>query len=121
MKEFVVWGDAGVRLLVGALLVFAPRMTLMVLGLPKSAETFWPRLLGVFLLALAAGAFVDVRWPGRGGPMLGGLVALNLATSFALATGLVIGQLDIPRRGRVLMWLALISSALLALLQLAWI
>jgi hypothetical protein len=121
MKEFVVWSDAGLRLILGALLVLAPRLTLTGLGLPKAPETFWPRVLGILLLALAAGTIVDVRWPGKGGPMLGGLVALNVATSFALATGLVVGQLDIPRRGRLLMWAGVILSAMLALSQLAWV
>ena len=121
MKDFVLWSDAGLRLVLGALLVLAPRATLSALGLPKSVETFWPRLLGTFLLALAAGAIIDVRWQGKGGPSLGGLVALNVATSFALATSLVVGQLEIPRRGRFLMWLAAILSALLALVQLAWV
>ena len=121
MKELVLWSDAGLRLTLGALLVFAPRMTLTALGLPKAAETFWPRLLGTILLALAAGAIVDGRWPGKGGPSLGGFVAINLATSFALATGLVVGQLEIPKRGRLLMWLAVFLSALLALTQLTWV
>lgn len=121
MKDLALWSDAGLRLMLGALLVLAPRATLSALGLPKSAETFWPRLLGTFLLALAAGAIIDVRWPSKGGPSLGGLVALNVATSFALATGLVVGQLGIPKRGRFLMWLAAILSALLALVQLAWV
>jgi hypothetical protein len=120
MKDLTLWSDAGLRLTLGALLVLAPRMTLSALGLPKAAETFWPRLLGTMLLALAAGAVVDVRWPGKGGPSLGGLVAINVATSFALATGLVVGQLEIPKRGRLLMWLAVILSALLALTQLSW-
>lgn len=121
MKDLILWSDAGLRLLLGGMFVLAPRMTLSALGLPKAIETFWPRLVGVFLLALAAGAIVDVRWPGKGGPALGGLVALNVATSFALATGLVVGQLDIPKRGRLLMWLAVILSALLALTQLTWV
>ena len=115
MKDITLWSDAGLRIALGALLVLAPRLTLTALGLPKAAETFWPRLLGTMLLALAAGAIVDVRWPGKGGPSVGGLVAINLSMSFALATGLVIGQLEIPKRGRFLMWLAAILSALLAL------
>ena len=121
MKDFVLWSDAALRLMLGALLVLAPRLTLSALGLPKSAETFWPRLLGAVLLAVAAGTVIDVRWPGKGGPSLGGLVALNVAASFALATGLVVGHLEIPKRGRLLMWLAAILSALLALVQLAWV
>ena len=119
MKDLTLWSDAGLRLTLGTLLVLAPRMTLSALGLPKAAETFWPRLLGAMLLALAAGAIVDLRWPGKGGPSLGGLVALNVATSFALATGLVVGQLEIPKRGRVAMWVGVIWSALLALMQLS--
>ncbi len=121
MKDLIMWSDAGLRLTLGALLVFAPRLVISALGLPKAAETFWPRLLGTVLLALAAGAIVEVRWPGKGGPSLGGLVAINVATSFALATGLVVGELEIPKRGRLLMWLAVILSAFLALTQLAWI
>jgi hypothetical protein len=121
MKDMVIWLDVAVRLVLGGLLVLAPRMTLTALGLPKSAETFWPRLLGIVLLALAAGTAIDGRWPGKGGPLLGGLVALNVAMAFALATALVVGQLDVPKRGRLALWLAAIGSALLALVQLAWV
>lgn len=121
MKEYVLWSDAGPRLILGLLLLVAPRATMAAFGLPKSSDTFWPRLIATILLALAVGAVVDMRWPGKGGPALGGLVILNIATSFALATGLVVGQLDVPRRGRIALWLGAMSSAALAFVQLAWV
>jgi hypothetical protein len=121
MKELIVWIDVGARLALGTLLVFVPRLTMTTFGLPKAAELFWPRMFGLLLLAVAAGAAIDVRWPGKGGPLLGGLVALNVAAAFGLATALVVGQLDIPKRGRLAMWLAATASAVLALMQLAWV
>ena len=121
MKDLVLWIDVVARLTLGGLLVMVPRMTATTLGLPKVAETFWPRMLGVLLLALAVGTAIDGRWPGKGGPTLGGLVTLNIAGAFALATTLVVGQLDLPRRGRLLLWLAVLATALLALFQLAWV
>ena len=120
MKEWVVWIDLAARLASGLLLVVLPKAIIALLGLPKVPETFWPRMTGILLLAAACGTAIEARWPGKGGPSLGGLVALNLAVSFALATALVVGQLDIPKRGRVLMWLAALSSAVLGLVQLAW-
>ena len=121
MKDLVLWFDVLARASLGGLLAVVPRIAIGVLGLPKSEGTFWPRLLGTLLLALAAGTVVDARWPGKGGPLLGGLVAVNLAAAFALATGLVVGQLEIPRRGRFGLWFAALVSALLGLLQLAWV
>jgi hypothetical protein len=121
MKDMVLWIDVAVRLVLAVLLVCVPRLTMTSLGLPKSPETFWPRILGVVLLALAAGTAIDGRWPGKGGPLLGGLVAVNVAMAFGLATALVVGQLELPKRGRLALWLAVIASAMLALVQLAWV
>ena len=121
MKEMVVWIDVAARLGLGGLLLIAPRSTIATLGLPKATETFWPRMFGILLLALAAGSAIDGRWPGKGGPLLGGLVALNIATAFALATALVVGQLELPKRGRLGLWFATAACALLGLMQLAWV
>ena len=121
MKELVLWIDVAARLGLGALILFVPRLTIATLGLPKSADTFWPRLIGVLLLALAAGGAIDARWPGKGGPVLGGLVALNIATAFALVTSLAVGRLDIPKRGRLGLWLAAAACGLLGFVQMAWV
>lgn len=121
MKEWIFWIDLAARLGAGLLLVVLPKPLISLLGLPKVPETFWPRMTGILLLAIACGTAIEVRFPGKGGPSLGGLVALNLAAAFALATALVVGQLDIPRRGRLLVWLAALCSAILGLVQLAWV
>lgn len=121
MREIVLWGDVGARLVIATLLLIVPRLTASTFGLPRITETFWPRMLAAILLAIAAGTIIDGRWPGKGGPALGGLATLNAAASFALATALVVGQLEIPKRGRLVLWLIALGSAVLALLQLAWI
>ena len=121
MRDWPVWIDAGMRLAIGLALLAVPKLAIVTLGLPKTSQTFWPRMAGVLLLALAAGTAIDARWPGKGGPTIGGLVALNVAIAFALATALVVGQLEVPGRGRLALWIAALGSALLALLQLAWV
>jgi uncharacterized membrane protein len=121
MKEHLITIDAVLRLALGLALALAPKATALVLGLPKVGETFWPRMLGVVLVGLGAAMAVDVVYKGAYGLGLGGAFAINVATAFGLATGLVVGGLETRRYGRIALWAAVGLLTVLSLLELAWV
>ena len=120
MKESLLWIDMIIKLGLGFGLVALPRPMIAAFGWPKTIDLFWPRLLGVQLVAVAAALFVEGRFQGTHGLGLAGAFAINLCLAFALATALAVGRLSIARRGRIIMWLCVLVLVLLSLFQLAW-
>jgi hypothetical protein len=121
MKDQLLWIDAMFRLSLGGLLLLFPSTTITALGLPKPAGTFWPRMLAVLLIGLAAASILHGFVPAAQGFGLGGAFVLNVATGLAVLTALVVGQLEVPGRGRLTLWVSFLLLLVLCLVQLAWI
>ena len=119
MKDLALF-DALIRTSLGLWLIALPKTLIGLLGLPRTVETFWPRMVGALLLALAGALSLEVLFPGGRGLGFAGAMLVNLATAFALATGLVVGRLELPWRGRAALWAAVALSLLLGLVELAW-
>lgn len=108
------------KLSVGALLALFPRTLAQVLGLHRGAETFWPRLVGVLLVGIAAATSLEQIGASQNGLGLAGHVVLNLLGALMLFALLVLGRAAPTRRGRILVGLTAALLSLLAMIELAW-
>ncbi|MHB8454459.1 MAG: hypothetical protein ACYDDO_07115 [Acidiferrobacterales bacterium] len=111
MKESTLLGaDAGIHLLIGIILMFAPRVFIDALGIPSPGTAFYASVLGAILtglgLSLLAERFRNVF--GIAGLGLGGAICLNICVGGVLAAWLVRGSLPIPLHGYVLLWLIVV-------------
>jgi hypothetical protein len=116
----LLWIELMANLVVGTLLVLLPRTLARLLGLPPVAEPFWPRLMGVVLIGLAAATLLEAQASAKNGLGLAGHVAINFILALGLVTLLLLGRAGANRRGRTVLWLTAATLALLAIVELAW-
>jgi hypothetical protein len=107
--------DAGINLLLGALLLSFPLGTAVWLGVPQADSAFYPTILGgvlfgigLALLLEAYGSHREIRGLG-----IAGAIAINFCGAGVLAVWLVATPLPIPLRGQIL--LGSIAIAVLAI------
>ncbi len=99
--------DGLINILLGALLVFAPRFLEEQLGMPPLTGGFYGSILGAVLLGIGM-ALLWERSRGSGqSPGLGmaGAIAINLSAAMVLIVWLLSGRLAIPLIGHVVLWL----------------
>jgi hypothetical protein len=98
--------DGLINLAIGVFLLLAPDRTMNILGLPPTNTRFYASILGAVLFGIGIALFVE-RF-GRGadlrGLALGGAIAINLCGAGVLLLWLIIGKLDIPPRGHIVLW-----------------
>lgn len=117
----LVWIELVMKLAGGLALTLLPLTTIKVLGLPKAETAFWPRLLGVVLIGLAAATFMDASVRLGHGLGLAGSVAINLVAALALTVMLVLKQGPAAWRGRAVLWLLVFLLGALVLVEIAYI
>jgi len=98
--------DAAINLLLGILLLAFSRPLADMLGVPYTAVTFYPTILGAVLFGIGIALVIEAfRQPqGMVGLGLGGAVAINLSGGIVLSIWLLSGTLDLPLRGSVFLW-----------------
>jgi hypothetical protein len=97
--------DALINLVLGlALLSF--RLTAHWLGIPDSTSAFYPMILGGVLFGIGVALLWEtVRGEAQSvGLGLAGAVAINLSGGLVLTMWLLLGDLDLPLRGKVILW-----------------
>jgi hypothetical protein len=98
--------DACINLLLGALLLCYSRPLAEFLGVPWTAQRLYPNLLGGVLFGIGLALLIEIQ-PGPNTPRglgLAGAIAINLSGGLVLTTWLLWGNLDLPLRGKVLLW-----------------
>ena len=98
--------DAFVNYLLGILCLFYPFFA-EILGVPIVVNSFYPTLLGAVLFGIGIALTMEyfherIGWGGLG---LGGAVAINLSGGSVLLLWLIFGNLNIPFRGHVFLWI----------------
>jgi hypothetical protein len=91
-----------------------------IVGVPIVENSFYPNILGAVLLgigiALTLECFKTKRdWVGLG---LGGAVAINLSGGVVLVIWLIFGNLNIPIRGQVFLWMLAIFLIIISTIEL---
>ncbi len=99
--------DAAVNLVLGSVLMAFPTRLVTVLGIPTTDTRFYPTVLGAVLLGIGLALLVEVRshTPRAVGLGLTGAVTINLCGGIMLGIWLLVGGLDLPTRGLILLWL----------------
>jgi len=113
--------DGLINLLLGILLLSFPAVLVDVLGLPPFQGTFYPTLLGAVLLGIGIALFIQRHGKREGMTGLGiaGAIAINVCGVGVLLFWLVVGDLRIPVRGRVILWAVAIVVLLIAVVEAA--
>ena len=113
--------DAAVNLILGIfLLAYSPGLANL-LGIPVVGSSFYPNILGgVFIgitIALLMAAF-GKNAGNTAGLGLAGAVSINLCGGIVLFFWLISGDLDIPLRGSIILWILDIVLLVLSSLEL---
>ena len=102
--------DAVVNLALGALLSLTvpfPKRLPRLLGVPPVEQPFYASLLGAVLIGIGIALLVERRRASEAAPVglgLMGAIAINLCGGVALCGWLILGRLDLPVRGAVVLW-----------------
>jgi len=123
--QLLLAADAIINLLLGLLLLLLPTELLEVLGLPPTDTFFYTSILGGVIFGIGVALSLE-RW---GTPMgirglgLGGAIAINLCGGGTLLFWLIVGNLDLPLRGLVTLWIVailVIGIGLVELISKSW-
>lgn len=120
-ERFVLLADAAVDLALGLPLVFFSRDLAAWLGLPEPRPPFYASILGAVLIGIGVALVIECRGTRlrAGGLGLGGALSINLCGAVVLAVWLAGGALELPPRGRVLLWAVVIVVGGLSALELS--
>jgi hypothetical protein len=110
--------DAGINLVLGALLVAFPRALVSALGVPDAVQGFYPSILGGVLFGIGI-ALVIERARGASGLGLAGAASINLCGGLVLVGWLLFGSLALPLRGSLLLWGLAVILVVLSSFELA--
>jgi len=107
MRSSLLFADATVNLLLGVCLIWFPAPLVRILGVPDAHPPFYASLLGAVLFGIGVALLVErrARSPVTAGLGLAGAVAINLSGGVVLGWWLIAGNLRLPLRGEVFLWL----------------
>ncbi len=123
--QLLLAADAIINLLLGLLLLLLPAGLLEALGLPPTDTFFYTSILGGVIFGIGVALSLE-RW---GTPMgirglgLGGAIVINLCGGGILLFWLIVGNLDLPLRGLVTLWIVailVIGVGLVELFSKSW-
>ena len=118
--HFLLATDALINLLLGILLLLLPSGLLEFLGLPPTDTFFYTSILGGVIFGIGVALSLE-RWGtpiGIRGLGLGGAIVINLCGGGTLLFWLIVGNLDLPLRGLVTLWIVAILVLGIGLVEL---
>jgi hypothetical protein len=117
--------DCIVNLLLGLLLLLFPAGLLTYFGLPPTDTYFYTSILGGVIFGI--GIALGLEWFGASqairGLGLGGAIAINLCGGGTLLLWLIFGNLNLPLRGSITLWivaLVVLGIGLVEILNKSW-
>ena len=120
-RRLLLGVDAFVNVFLGLILLLFPAGLGDLLGLPRTNTYFYPTILGGILFGIGLALFIEWRDAGRGvhGLALPGAIAINLSGAVVLLLWLAFGELALPARGRVALWLVAIVVLGISMVEIA--
>jgi hypothetical protein len=91
------------NVLLGLPLLFASDLVSRFLGLPSTGATLYPAILGAVFVGVGVALLVERFEPSLGGLGLGGAISINLIFGVVLAGWLVLTDVELPARGRIVL------------------
>jgi hypothetical protein len=90
------------------------------IGVPIVENSFYPTILGALLIGIGLALTIECyrKQDGMIGLGLGGAVVINLSGGFVLILWLIFGNLDIPLRGHIFLWLLAVILVVISSIEL---
>jgi len=92
------------------------------LGLPITTDYFYPNILGSIFIGITVALYIEVRRTDRRvttGLGLLGAITINLCGGCMLLFWLLSGNLEIPLRGKIFLWI--LDALLIVLSGIEWL
>jgi hypothetical protein len=102
------------------LLAYSPDLANL-LGVPITESAFYPNLLGAIFIGITSALLVEAfkkKQTSRVGLGMFGAICVNLCGSIVLLIWLIMGNLDLPVRGMVFLWIIALSVLMVSSLEL---
>lgn len=112
--------DGIINLLLGILLLLVPFGMASFLGVPEPVSFLYPCVLGAVLFGIGMALLLEV-WGGSKGTRglgIGGAIVINFCGAGALLGWLLMSSLDLPVRGRILLWCIAVVVLLVGVVEL---
>ena len=118
-ESILLIADAFINYALGILCILYPFVA-ETIGVPFVENSFYPNILGAVLFGIGIALTIEyfrkqLGWVGLG---LGGAVAINLTGGTVLIFWLILGNLTIPLRGQVFLWMLAIILILISSIEL---
>jgi hypothetical protein len=98
--------DAIINLIIGVILLAYSGPIIEFFGLPPSELNFYPNILGAILVGIGIALIIEYKRKDELiGLGLGGAISINMMGGIVLFLWLVFGNLMIPVKGKILLWL----------------
>ena len=111
--------DAIINLLLGILLLIYSDSIILLLGVPNSNSSFYPNILGAVLFGIGI-ALIFQYFRGSEGLGFYGAIAINISGGIVLAFWLLFGNLVLPLRGFIFLWILVIALVGISSLELIY-
>jgi hypothetical protein len=113
--------DGSVNLLLGILLLSFPAGLIEILGLPSATNYFYASILGGVIFGIGIALLVELWGAPRRvrGLGLGGAIAINVCGSAVLIGWLIAGNLVLPLRGKVILWIVAVLVLGIGMIEVA--
>jgi hypothetical protein len=107
-KKIVLLIDSTINLILGILLLAFSPFIINLLGVPPSENYFYPNILGGIFIGITIALIIEaLRKNSNNNIGLGlmGAICINICGGIVLLLWLLFGDLDIPLKGLILLWI----------------
>ena len=108
--------DAVINMLLGLLLAFYPLSLITFLGLPLVTLPFYASILGAVLFGIGIASLIQLKNEASGLGLMGAVV-INICGGLCLAFWLAFGNIVVPLKGVIVMWLLVLILAGLSVVE----
>ena len=113
--------DALINFVLGILLLFFSPVLAEWLGIPSSSTAFYPNILGAVFIGITIALLINVFGKKDGvsdGLGLTGAISINLCGGIVLAAWLFFGNLRLPAKGYIILWLLVLILIIVSVIEL---
>jgi hypothetical protein len=112
--------DGIINLVLGVLLLLVPFGMASFLGLPEPASLLYPSVLGAVLFGIGISLLLELGGGSKGVRGLGitGAIVINFCGAGALLGWLLMTPMELPVRGRILLWSIVVVVLLVGIVEL---
>jgi len=104
--RIILFIDAVINFGLGILLLIFTPGIIEFLGIPSTGLNFYPNILGAVLFGIGIALLIEVfkKREMNTGLGLWGAISINICGGIVLALWLISGNLDLPLRGMIILW-----------------